>query len=313
MLGAPWDGGSRASSGGKRSERHEAQHGDDLGSRDGLNLETASGNSATYRLGPSFLCSEVIEPAEPGAPAPATPPSPVYDPECVDQSNRLQVRLRLTLASPGNVDMAVLMTEAKRNPVTFELYRDHLGVRTDLTEIKATLDAAGEDTTAIPTLEGSVGFELKQNAELDWSFLGHVYQNVAVVIENDLAERIRVGVGASSPATELRLNGNARNIVGSIDYGSITVGGPLNAFRDSFHTVEYDPLTGNELPGPTYTGNVELMIAGYEGRVTFDGSTDHLTLSGLGMGDVASTLEWNDQILAQFDLNATSGRHFDLG
>jgi hypothetical protein len=144
--------------------------------------------------------------------------------------------------------------------------------------------------------------------------IGSVLQNVVVVIADDeTAEQVRVGVAASAPATELRLNGNARNIVGSIDYGAITVSGPLNAFRDSFDEVEYDPATGLEIPRPAYTGNVELLLAGYEGSVTFDGSTDHLTLAGLGMGDVASTLKWNEQILAQFDLNPSNGRHFDLG
>jgi hypothetical protein len=224
------------------------------------------------------------------------------------------VRLKLTLASPGNVDMDLLLTEARRNPVRFELHRDHVGVSSDLAEVKATLDAAGEDTENLPTLEGKVGFELRQNRELDWSLIGSVLQNVVVVIVDDeTAEQVRVGVAASAPATELRLNGNARNIVGSIDYGAITVSGPLNAFRDSFDEVEYDPATGLEIPRPAYTGNVELLLAGYEGSVTFDGSTDHLTLAGLGMGDVASTLKWNEQILAQFDLNPSNGRHFDLG
>jgi hypothetical protein len=277
------------------------------------NLESKTASSATYRLGPSVLCAEVVEPGVPGEPPPAAPTTPMYDPECVDEANRLEVRLRLTLASPGNVDMAVQLTAAKRTPVTFELHQDHLQVSSDLAEVKATLEAAGEDTSAIPTLEGKIGFELRQNAEIDWSLLGHVYQNVVVVVENDAAEQVRVGVGASSPATELRLNGNAKNILGSIDYGAISVGGPLNAFRDSFDEVEYDPLTGDEIPRPTYTGNVELMLAGYEGSVTFDGSTDHLALKGLGMGDVASTLKWNDQILAQFDLNPMNGRHFNLG
>jgi hypothetical protein len=278
------------------------------------NLESSTASSATYRLGLETLCNEVVTPLEPGAPAPQPSPAPVYDEKCVDQANRLQVRLKLTLASPGNVDMAVLLTEAKRNPVTFELHRDHLGVTSDLAEVKATLDAAGEDTSNIPTLEGRLGLELRRNADLDWSLLGNVLSNVVVAVaDEETAEQVRLTVGASSPATELRLNGNARNIVGSIDYGTLGVSGPLNAFRDNFHETEYDPVTGLEIPGPTYTGNVEVFIAGYEGSVTFDGSTDHLTLAGLGVGDAASTLKWNDQILAQFDLNRDNGRHFDLG
>jgi hypothetical protein len=278
------------------------------------NLESSTGSSATYHLGPNTLCSEVVTPLDPNEPAPQTPPEPMLDEECVDQANRLKLRLKLTLASPGNVNMAVLLTDAKRNPITFELHRDHLGVSSDLAELKATLDAAGEDTSNIPTLEGRVGLELRQNAELDWSLLASVLSNVVVAIaDEDTAEQTRVAFGASSPAIELRLNGNARNIVGAIDYGTVSVSGPLNAFRDSFHEPEYDPITGLEIPGPTYTGNVELFVAGYEGRVTFDGSTDHLTLAGLGLGDSASTLKWNEQILAQLDLNKDNGRHFDLG
>jgi hypothetical protein len=278
------------------------------------NRESSTGSSVTYRLGPETLCGELDTPVDPGAPAPTPSPTPMYDPECVDQSNRLQVRLKLTLASPGNVDMALQLTEARRNPVTFELHGDHIGVSSDLAEVKATLDAAGEDTSNLPTLEGRVGLELRRNNELDWSFLGSVLQNIVVAIaDEETAEQVRVTVGASSPATELRLNGNARNIVGSLDYGTFAVSGPLNAFRDSFDDVEYDAVTGLEIPRPTYTGNVELFVAGYEGSVTFDGSTDHLTLTGLGIGDVASTLKWNDQILAQLDLNKDHQRHFDLG
>jgi hypothetical protein len=278
------------------------------------NIESSGASSITYRLGPAVLCDELEEPVPPGEPAPAPSSTPTYDPECVDQSNRLQVRLKLTLASPGNVNMALILTEAKRSPVSFEFHRDHVGVSTDLQEVKATLDAAGEDTSSIPTLEGRVGVELRRNAELDWSFLANVFQNVVVATaDEDTGDQVRIGIGASTPSAELRLNGNARNILGSIDYGTVSVSGSLNAFRDSFDEAEYDPITGEEIPRPTYTGNVELMIAGYEGSVTFDGATDHLTLAGLGLGDVASTLKWNDQILAQFDLNKDAGRHFDLG
>jgi hypothetical protein len=275
-------------------------------------VESSTASSITYHLGPEVLCEDQTEIPDGSGAAPST--TPTYDPECVDQSNRLQVRLKLTLASAGNVNLAVILTEAKRNPVNFELYRDHVGVSTDLQEVKATLDAAGEDTTNIPTLEGRIGFELRRNAELDWSFLANVFQNVVIgIVDDDTGEQVRVGVGASAPSSELRLNGNARNILGAIDYGAISVSGSLNAFRDSFDEAEYDPITGEELPRPTYTGNVEAMIAGYEGSVTFDGATDHLTLTGLGLGNVASTLKWNEQILAQFDLNKDAGRHFDLG
>jgi hypothetical protein len=278
------------------------------------NIESSTGSSVTYRLGPEILCEELEPVVPPGEPAPAPSTTPTYDPECIDRSDRMQVRLKLSLASPGNVNMALILTEAKRNPVTFELHRGRVAVSADLQELKATLDAADEDTSQFPTLEGKVGVELRKNAELDWSFLANVFQNVVVAIaDEDTGDVVNMAIGASAPSAELRLNGNARTILGAIDYGTVSVSGALNAFRDSFDEVEYDPTTGEELPRPTYTGNVEMMIAGYEGSVTFDGSTDHLELTGLGLGDVASTLKWNNQILAQFDLNKDAGRHFNLG
>jgi hypothetical protein len=111
----------------------------------------------------------------------------------------------------------------------------------------------------------------------------------------------------------VRLDGNALTITGTIDFGALTVSGPLNAFRDSFVEEEYDPFTGEPLPRQAYTGILEAVIAGYEGSVTFDGSTDHLLVSGIGLGDAASTLKFDGNVIAQLDLNPGDGRHFDLG
>jgi hypothetical protein len=285
------------------------------------NLESESGGSATYRLGPETLCSssssdDSLEPVPSATggtgamPAPST--TPEYDPDCLDQLNRLQPRLRLSSPSDGNVDVALLLTSSRHNPVTLELYSNHVGIVIDLGETKATLDAVGEDTGQISEMVGKLGFEIRRNAELDYSLRANVIESVSLGLTNDAGEKIHYGVGKSVPTMELRLDGNARQITGTIDYGAITLSGPLNAFRDSFDEEEYDPLTGEPLPRPAYTGGIELVVAGVEGSAMFDGATDKLTLDHLGLGDASSTLKWEGQTLAQLDVNPTAGRHFDM-
>jgi hypothetical protein len=281
------------------------------------NLESEDGSSATYRIGPKTLCSTSVTSVEPvpgsgGTGAEPAPPAPELDPDCVDEINRLQPRLRLSSPSSGNVDVALLLTSERHEPVTLELYSDHVGIVVDLDETKGTLDALGEDTSSLTELVGKLGLELRKNADLDYSLRASVLDAVSLGIQDDAGQQIHYGISASVPTFELRLDGNARQVTGSLDYGTMTISGPLNAFSDSFAPEEYDPLTGLPVPRPTYTGNLEYLLAGLEGSMTFDGSTDKLTLSHLGLGDASSTLKLDGTTLAQVDVNANAGRHFDL-
>lgn len=275
------------------------------------NLESEDASSVTYLLGAATFCETTVsDPGDPTAPAP--PPEPVLDPECVDQIDRLQPRIRLSSPGAGNVDVQLLLTSERRNPVTLELHQNHVGAVLDLGETKAALDAAGEATENLVSMVGKYGIELRKNAELDFSLRSSVLEAIEIVTANDLGEQIRIAFGQSVPVFELRLDGNSRQITGALDYGTLSVDGPLNAFRDSFADTEYDPVTGEELPGPIYTGHTELFVAGLEGSITFDGTTDRLDVVDIGLGDSSSTLKHDGTVLAQVDLNAQAGRRFDL-
>ena len=279
------------------------------------NLESESDGAATYRLGPKALCSVPDAPAQgssSGGPAPQAPSDSGMDPDCVELVNRLEVRLRLSSAGGDNVDVAVLLTPDRRNPATLELHSDHAGVVVNLGEIKGTLDALGEDTGSLVSLVGKLDFEIKRNAELDYSFLASVLEDVKVGVRQDSGDTMHVGVGKSVPTFELRFDGNARTVTGTLDVGAISVDGPLNAFRDVFDPEEYDP-SGAPVPRPMYQGSVEGMLAGIEAGVTLDGSNDTITLDHVGLGDQTSTLKVDQNIIAALDVNPAAGRHFDLG
>ncbi len=280
------------------------------------NLESEDATSATYKLGASFYCdggdagADVSEPTSGELLPPPT--TGEVDPDCAEQANRLQLRLRLSSASEGNVDVELLVSSERRNPATLELYRDHVGLSVDLGEYLAAVRAAGEDTGEIVALDGTVAAELRRNAELDYSLRYGVTQAVHFAsLDADNGETTEVSLGASFPMMELRLDGNQRTITGNYDFGTLGVSLPL----ENFHGDDDQSFGVNgELPEPEapYTGTIDAFLAGIEGGITLDGNSDELRLVNLGLGEQSSTVKYNGQLIAQLDVNPEQNRHFDL-
>lgn len=278
------------------------------------NLESETSTSATYRLGPSVLCGEQ-EPA-PGAGGNDTS----QDEACVERANRLQLRLRLTSEREGDVDMAVLVGRERNEPVVFELHRKSLGLRVDLGEAMDVARELGEDSEDIEELSGELQLQLVENAARDYSLELNVLSALAAVVRSD-GERVEASLGASSPALELRLDGNARRVLAGMDLRAFRLVGPLRLFAgafadDSAGDSEYAPGTSEliapEPTEPNYHGAIDLFLSGLQGTLEYVAESDVLELNGLGFGDTTSTLRHDGRTLLALDLNAAQGRHVDL-
>jgi hypothetical protein len=57
---------------------------------------------------------------------------------------------------------------------------------------------------------------------------------------------------------------------------------------------------------------IAAVLGGLDGTFTFDGMTDTFSLSNLGLGDETTTVAHDGNTLLALDVNASSGRHFDL-
>jgi hypothetical protein len=280
-------------------------------------LESETATSATYRLGPDVWCDDDSEPPLPGSVTPS------YDPDCVEQVDQLQPRLRLTSPAAGDVDVALLLGAERHEPLVFELHQHSLGLKLDLGE---ALDAArelGEDPDAIEKLSGVLELQLVENQARDYSLKLNVLQTVEAVL-NSARDKLSVSLGASSPALQLRLDGNARRLLAGMDLGALRVLGPLRLFADSFGSDEDElVLDSNDsnfaAPAPPpdpaprdVHGAVELFLAGLQGSLEYVADSDQLRLNGLGFGDKTSFIENDGQRLAALDLNAAQGRHVNL-
>ncbi len=283
------------------------------------NLESEDATEAVYLLPASILCDDEDSGADPGSSPVVTPDGQITGDvvaieaeaeegeSCEESVERLQPRLRLSSPGEGDVDVDFLLTDERRNPMSFQLYTDRVGVTVDLGELKATVEAAGEDLEGVQELDGEVGLELVRNSATNYSLRLNVLRDL-VVAGGDADETVELMVAASSPTMELNVDGDAKALTGTINYGAINVAAPLSAFMDD---EEYDEA-GNLLPPKTYTGMIDAVLGGLNGSLTFDGTTDVLTLENLGLGDVSTTVSHDGNTLISVDVNPDDGRRFDL-
>ena len=281
------------------------------------NLESETSTEAIYLLGPSTLCDEL--------PAADTTTEPELDADCVEQVNRLQPRLRLTSPNEGDIDVTLLLGEARRSPVTVQLYHSSLGLSADLGQIFALSRDLGEDLEGVESLAGVLQLQLVQNQPRDYSLELNVLEALSLEMSSE-GDTLSASLGASSPAWHVRVDGNARSLSAGIDLALLKLVGPLRLFADGFAddsaTGDGGGSTGDAfaplpepIPEPTepvYTGIVELFMAGLSGTVTYTAESDVLELEDLGFGDSTSTLKHDGNTLFALDFNQLEGRRVNL-
>jgi hypothetical protein len=290
------------------------------------NLESETSTSATYRLGPEVLCPSDDEPD--ASPTGSGDAAAELDADCVDEVERLEPRLVLTSPREGDIDVTLLLGAQRHAPLKLSLYRQSLGVRIDLGEGLAVARELGEDLDAIHNLSGLLELRLVENAARDYSLELNVLEAVAAEVESD-GDVLTTSLAASSPAWNVRLDGNANTFSAGFDLAAFRLKGPLHAFADAFSDsgggdvtapppgVEFAPPEPTpQAPAPpadrTYTGVLDLFLAGLSGTVRYTADSDVLSIEDLGFGNSTSTLKHDGDDLLALDLNATGGRRVNL-
>ncbi len=268
------------------------------------NLESEDGTYATYLLPASVLCDD----SEPDLGAAGR--SVVEEDEresCAEGVQRLAPRLRLSSPAAGDVDVELLLSSEQYNPITLQLYDDRVGVTMDLGELKATVEATGEDLEWIGELDGEVGLELVRNSATNYSLRMSLLRDLVLATTNE-GEMVDFMMAASNPTIELNIDGEAKALTATINYGAMNLRAPLSAFMSD---EEYDD-EGNPLPPKSYTGLIDAVLGGLNGGLTFDGTTDVLRFENLGLGDVRTEVSHDGNTLLSLDVNPDDGRRFDL-
>jgi hypothetical protein len=280
-----------------------------------LVAQETTDTQVTYRLGANVLCD-----AEPSTQLPtgtSAPSEPALDPECVANAERAKLRVRLSQPRENDVDMTIVASDDNLEPLVVQLYQDRLGVKVDLVKGLKTLQAMGETEEEVISVSGALQLQVIKNSAMDYSAQFSILNDVALSLQGDNGEQYVYSVAKSSPAIELRADGNSKTVSAAYNYGAIQLLGPFSAFVESYLHVESatdakDPA-GSEVPPPepSYTGVVELLLAGYTGKVSYTADSDTFLFSDVSLGSTTSTLKHDGELLAALDLNPTNGRRFN--
>jgi hypothetical protein len=282
------------------------------------NLEAETSTSATYRLGPDVLCSPDDAADAPPSGSGFAAPAPELDSDCVDQVERLEPRLVLTSPREGDIDVTLLLGAERHAPLSLALYQHSLGVRLDLAEGLAVARELGEDLDAIHQLSGLLELRLVENAARDYSLELNVLEAIAAEVEAD-GDVLTTSLGASSPAWNVRVDGNANSLSAGVDLAAFRLAGPLGAFAELFGESDRDGVSisdGAPLPEQTpegsHTGVLDVFLAGLSGTLRYTADSDVLSFENLGFGDGTSTLKHDGNSLLALDLNAAQGRRVNV-
>jgi hypothetical protein len=290
-----------------------------------LDAEGTNETQVTYRLGANVLCKPEEGPTAvtdpPGDPAAA--PVPLEpDPECVESAEKANLRVRLTQPNPDDVDVTFIVTDDDYKPLTLQLYKDRLGLKVDLAEGLKAMEALGEDVDEIDSLEGIVQLQLVKQAQLEYALQLSVLEDLGLSFHEEEGENFSYSLAKSEPTVELAINGNTKTISATYNYGAIQLLAPLKSLAGMFDDGEEtapvpnveDPLAPVPEPVPpkTYTGMIELLVAGYTGTFSYTADTDTFSFSNVSFGNKTSTLKHDGNLLASVDLNPEDGRSFDM-
>jgi hypothetical protein len=283
------------------------------------NLESETATSATYVLGPDVWCDESDDLPDVSEQDVSEQDASEIDADCVEEVLRLQPRLRLTSPREGDIDLTLLLGEDQHAPLTLELHQRSLGVQVDLGQAFALGRDLGQELEGVEELEGVLELRLVENQARDYSLELNVLRALSLKLDAD-GEQFTASLGASSPAWNVRVDGNQRSLSAGIDLAQLKLSGPLRLFSELLSSSTSaepaadlsgaSPVPDQEDPEAehTYTGILELVLAGVSGTLTYAADSDVLNLDDVGFGNGTSTLKHDANTLFALDLNPSQGR-----
>lgn len=253
-----------------------------------------------YRIRGSDVCPETVsmDPGVPGEPEPE--PVTEVDPDCVRMIDEAELRLQVILRDDG-IDVTLLVGPRRAKPVRLESRDDRFTVVSDLGAAKAAIEHIAQVTETeveMPDVfEGVVAATLRREGPEAASLSFAVREPVAVAVDTEDG-RVSVEVAASDPMVRLALDASVPRIELGLDAGRILAEMPWGLYADDDES--------------TIEGTLKVDLAGASGTVVLDDDARSVSFEGVGLGDATSTVKLDDEVIWSFDLNADSGRTFDL-
>ncbi|WP_224244954.1 hypothetical protein [Hyalangium gracile] len=244
------------------------------------NVEETDGDSTIFRISGDDVCS--IDGAAPDA-------------DCVRAVDQLEVRIRATRTDKDGMDLGFQLGSKRDEPVVLSLGKDTSAVIVDLGESKDVVQLLAPEAAAeLPrVMVGKVELRLTKNGEQDITFSTGILNAIQIELDEDGATH-SFSTAKATPLSELRMNAASKRVSFDLNLGTTEYKGPYGGTSAlSSQQVVYS------LSGLSFEFSAE------EGQ-------DDFVIAHVGLGQAQSYMSLNGKKVFTADLNAVSGRHFDL-
>lgn len=245
------------------------------------NVEETKGSSTTFRITGEDLCSDGSAPAAPA---------------CVAEVDKYELRIRATNKGNNGLDLELLFGPNRTEPLSLSFSDVRVGMIVDLGGVKDTVKLLKPETELPRVMVGRVELALTSKGPRDVAFQTSILD--ALSVEWDTAAgAYAFSTAKTSSLTELKVwqKDGANWARVALNLGTTEVRVPYSGAKAEFS-------------GKQYVGSLSGLSYAMEAQ---EGS-EALTLAHIGLGEAQSYLALGDHKLVTADLNALSGRHFDL-
>lgn len=298
------------------------------------NLESSDETSATYRLRGELFCSAQEDcamsvPCDPNQvdcyDLDVRECSSEPDEECIAQVNEAKIRLKVTFRGDDALTITLQLGPERLEPVALDLSPAKVRLSTDLADVKEAIiflsTIAGEEIPELPeTMVGRLSIGLTVNGEQDVSVELSILEAVAFALTTEDGV-VAFDAGAANPMMQVRAEGLAERLTVTGSSGLLSLVMPWALLDDGDDEEDFaDPAAPEpmmEEPAPV-DGTFSFKSSGGGYSIVLEGGNEALKVRGVHMNaplagmDYPVELKRNDTLLFFLDLNAESGRSFDV-
>ncbi|HVG63469.1 MAG TPA: hypothetical protein VNA24_33190 [Hyalangium sp.] len=245
------------------------------------NVEATEGDSTIFRIQGDDLCTTGERPA---------------DPDCVQAVDKLELRIRATRTDNDGLDLGFQFGAKRDEPVVLSFGKKTMAVAVDLGETKDTVQfLIPEAATALPrVMVGRVELRLTENGAQDVTFSTGILDAIRIEIDGERGGTHSFSTAKATPLSELRMDANAKRLSFELNLGTTEYKGPYGGTSSLSSQQLVYSLSGLSFEFSAEEGQNDFVIA------------------HVGLGEAQSYMSLNGTKIITADLNALSGRHFDL-
>lgn len=244
------------------------------------NVEGTEGDSLFFRIQGEDACTVGETPA---------------DASCVKAVDQLQLRIRATRADKDGLDLGFQFGPNHDEPLSLSFAEKSMAVAMDLGEAKDTvIFLAPEAAAQLPrVMAGKVELRLTENGPQDLTFSTGILDGIRIEVDEDGATHA-FSTAKTNPLSELRMDASAKRLSFALNLGTTEYKGPYGG------------------TSALASQQVVYSLSGLSFEFNAEEAQNDFVIAHVGLGDAQSYMSLNGTKVITADLNALSGRHFDL-